>query len=393
MNRDRAIMPILFGILFLVMMGFGMIIPIMPYYAKDLGGERWWGVIVATYSAMQFFFAPFWGHMSDRIGRKPVIMLGLAGYALSFVLNGLAQSVAMLFIARTLAGILSSATLPTTMAVVADITRPEERARRMGLLGAAMGLGMIFGPGIGGFLRAASNLHFPFFFAAGLALINLAFVFAMLPETRKEGGPARPHQVLGNFQGALAGHLRPLYLTTFVLTFATAGLETTFAYLLADRLHLATAELQMAEVFVAMGLITVLVQGGLIGPLTRRFGEERVMQAGLLASAGGFAAIIATHSLTGAIVYAGIYGVGTALVRPSVTALISRRATVGQGVAIGSMDSFDSLGRIAGPVLANWSYHAISSAAPYVIGALVNLGAMGYYTLQQLRAAGPQLEN
>lgn len=384
-------MPILFGILFLVMMGFGIIIPIMPYYAKDLGGERWWGIIVASYSAMQFFFSPFWGHLSDRIGRKPVIMIGLTGYALSFVLNGLAQSVAMLFIARTLAGILSSATLPTAMAVVADITRPEQRAGRMGVLGAAMGLGMIFGPGIGGFLRAASNIHFPFFFSAGLALVNLALVFTLLPETRKGGDPARAHRVLGNLQGALAGPLRPLYLTTFVLTFATAGLETTFAYLLADRLHLATAELQMAEVFVAMGLITVLVQGGLISPLIKRFGEERVMQAGLLASAAGFAAIIATHSLAGAIVYGGIYGVGTALVRPSVTALISRRATVGQGVAIGSMDSFDSLGRITGPVIANWSYHAVGSAAPYVVGALVNLGAMGYYALRQVRQAEPQL--
>jgi len=183
MVSSRRNITILFFTLVVVMLGFGMVIPVMPFYVDSIGGSgSTMGLLMATYAVMQFIFAPMWGSLSDRYGRKPVLVVGVLGNAIAQVLFGLSTSLGMLFVARALAGILSSATLPTAMAFISDSTSEKERSGGMGLLGAAMGVGMILGPGISGVL-AKTSLALPFFLAAALSLLALILVILVLPES------------------------------------------------------------------------------------------------------------------------------------------------------------------------------------------------------------------
>src|SRR5690625_670377 len=182
---QKRILGLLFAVLFLVMMGFSILFPVEPYYLQTFGAtSATMGWLTASFSLAQFIFSPLWGRLSDRVGRKPVMMIGMAGYGLSMALFALAQSIPHLFLARSLAGILSSATLPTAMAVISDTTSEENRAKGMGLLGAAFGLGAIFGPFVGGVLGDIA-IRLPFFVTALLSLITVVFVWRMLPESLK----------------------------------------------------------------------------------------------------------------------------------------------------------------------------------------------------------------
>jgi multidrug resistance protein len=177
---------ILIIIQFLVMVGFGIVIPILPFFVQNLGGGAMAvGLFMSAYSVMQFFFAPMWGRLSDRIGRRPVLLIGLCGYGLTFIAFGLVDKIYLLIAIRALSGMVSSATLPTTMAYLADVTEGSERSRGMGLLGAAAGMGMIFGPALGGWLGHYS-FSLPFFTAGGLALLLIPFTFRALPESHKQ---------------------------------------------------------------------------------------------------------------------------------------------------------------------------------------------------------------
>lgn len=180
MKQNFRSFAVLFMILFLAMMGFGIIISILPFLVTDLGGTpTMLGLFMASYSLMQFLFAPLWGRTSDRIGRRPIILLGLGGFAITFLLFGLATKLWMLFVIRILTGIISSAMLPTAMAYIADITEGDERSKGMGLMGAAMGLGMIFGPAIGGWL-GHNGFVLPFFAAGGILYdININIPYAV----------------------------------------------------------------------------------------------------------------------------------------------------------------------------------------------------------------------
>ncbi|MDF2636944.1 MAG: major facilitator transporter, partial [Pelosinus sp.] len=172
METKRAL-PILFLVMFLVMIGFGIIIPVLPFYAEEIGANpTQLGLLMAVYSLMQLIFAPFWGKLSDRIGRKPIMMMGIAGLALSFFMQAMATELWMLFAARIIGGILSSANMPTAMAYVADITTPENRGKGMGIIGAATGLGFVFGPAIGG-VFSKTSMNLPFYIAGFSSLITL----------------------------------------------------------------------------------------------------------------------------------------------------------------------------------------------------------------------------
>ena len=183
MDKNRKNITILFFTLVVVMMGFGMVIPILPFYIEAFGasgGEL--GALMSTYAVMQFIFSPIWGGISDRYGRKPVLMVGVLGFAISQLFFGLSTQLWMLFAARIMAGVLSSATLPTALAYIGDSTGERERGGGMGLMGAAMGIGMVIGPGIAGLL-AEGALSTPFFLAAGLSILALLLVWAFLPES------------------------------------------------------------------------------------------------------------------------------------------------------------------------------------------------------------------
>jgi MFS transporter, DHA1 family, multidrug resistance protein len=363
---------VLFLAIFIVMMGFGIVLPVLQFYARGVGASPLEiGLLATSYAFMQFVFAPLWGAASDRVGRKPIFSVGLLGYAVSFVLFGLAHHVWQLFFARILGGVLSAATLPTAMAYVGDTTSTERRGGGMGMMGAAMGLGFTIGPGIGGVLGRFS-LSLPFFVGAALALATLALSWGALPEpVRHDSSGERPSRI-NAFRLALGGPLAYFFLVTLAGAFALAALEATYALFAQDRLHLTSrgGAGAIGIVFVVVGLVQAAILGGLVGRLINRIGEERLTIAGLILAAAGYVLITQTRTIGELALYAAIAGAGHSLMRPSIASLISKRTTAGQGLSIGIMDSFDSLGRVLGPAWGGWIYH-LGITLPYASAAVV----------------------
>ena len=395
---------ILFSILVIVMLGFGLIFPIMPFYVVHFGASgRALGLLMAIYSILQFLFAPVWGRISDRIGRKPVLLIGVAGFAVSFTLQGLAQNLIQLFLARALAGVLSSATLPTALAYIADTTASEDRARGMGLMGAAMGLGMIFGPLVGGPLTRLSfpmpalwptifqisvdptsgealNLSLPFYASALCSVITIPLVLAALPESlptssaARSGAPSPSRARL--LIAALSGPMAFLFVMAFLLAFAMANLESVLGLFGKDRFEMGPADVGL--VMGMIGVLSVVQQGLLIGPLTKRIGEEQVLRWGLAVSVAGLVGISLVSLMWQMIAFAAVFNAGNSLLRPSVASLISQRARTGQGVAMGLENSFMSLGRAFGPMWAGFAYD-FHPSSPFWTAALVQVVALLLY--------------
>lgn len=372
MKQNKNAMPILFASLFIVMLGFGIVLPILPFYVEHFGaGGKELGLMMSIYSIMQFICSPLWGRWSDRVGRKPVMMIGLAGFAFAFVLMGLAQDIVQLILARALAGILSSATLPAVYAYIGDTTTQENRSKGMGMLGAAMGLGMIFGPLLGGPLGKIA-LPLPFFAASGFAVIALVFAFVMLPESLSHEHRAL-YQAASQSQiriliDAFRGPMGFLMLVSFLLAFALANFESVLGLFAKDRYELGPD--QVGYLLGVFGVLGALQQGVLMGPLTKRFGDVRVLQGGLLVSSVGFVGSAVFNDLWVFVFFAAIFNFGNALLRPSVSSLISQRATMGQGAAMGLNNSTQSLGRAIGPLWAGSSYD-FNIEYPFYTGALI----------------------
>ncbi|WP_066174128.1 MFS transporter [Bacillus marinisedimentorum] len=381
MDNKKAL-AILFLVMFLVMAGFGIIIPVLPFYAEEIGANPTeLGLLMAVYSFMQLLFAPVWGKISDRVGRKPVIMIGIFGLAVSFFLMAIATELWMLFAARILGGFLSSANMPTTMAYVADVTSDENRGKGMGIIGAAIGLGFVFGPGIGG-VFAEYSLSAPFFLSGILSLITFLVVLFVLkeslpPEARTAEGSKRESR-----WAAFKGEVTILYILQLFVSFSLAGLEATFAYFAAERAGLDAKSL--GYIFMIMGLAGAFVQGGLVGRLTKRFGEGKVIQGGIIVSAIGFGLVLLVNDFTTAAIYLTIFGIGNGVIRPSVSSLITKESHAGYGSATGLLSSFDSLGRIAGPPVGGWLF-TIAIGLPYIFGVIISIGALMLYAVYAIR--------
>ena len=351
------------------MLGFGIIIPNLAYYAKDIGATTTEiAILMSIYSGMQLLFAPIWGRLSDKHGRKPAILLGLLGNAAALIGFGLAKDYLWLFTARSAAGIASAAVLPSVMAYVADITTAEERGRGMGLMGAAMGLGFILGPAIGGIM---GSHNMPFFVAGGLSLLTFLFALIFLPESLQKGltseAPEDQHEWVSPReifrQTTLKSPLTPLFLVAFFSTFSFSGLEMTFPLFIEKGWDY--GEREMGWMFMVMGAIVVPLQGGILGTLINKFGERRIVLIGMLLNALGMALLLTADSFATLTLYLTITGIGNQLIRPTNTSWISKQTQIGQGAAIGIMDAFLSLGRILGPLLGGWLY--AKDAYPYIV--------------------------
>jgi DHA1 family multidrug resistance protein-like MFS transporter len=365
---------ILFFTMIVVMLGFGMIIPIMPFYIKSFGASgSALGALMATYGFLQFLFAPFWGSLSDRYGRKPILMIGVLGNALAQLLFGLSSALWMLFAARALAGILSSATLPTAMAYISDSTTKENRGAGMGMIGAAMGLGMVLGPGLGGVL-AAHSLSTPFFFASALSMVALVVIYIVLPEPHRnvqKDQPARiPGLQLGSLWAALRSPVGVLFFMSFLLTFALANFESVFGLYSSDQYEYTPQ--QVGGILTVIGLISAVMQGLATGPLTRRFGEVNVIRVSFLSSAVGFVLLALAQDTWQVLAAVAYFVFSNSLLNPAVSSLISKRTTSGQGAAMGANNSFQSLGRVVGPLWAGNMYD-IYYNLPYLSGAFLML--------------------
>lgn len=379
-NTNRRALVLLFLTMFTVMVGFGVIMPILPYYAESMGATATiLGLLFAAYSIIQFFFSPIWGQVSDRIGRKPTLLVGLVGFSISFFLFGLATELWMLFAARILGGLLSAATLPTVMAYVADTTDAEHRGGGMGIIGAAMGMGVTFGPVIGGFLGEIDPT-LPFFFSAALALgVSVVMLFllpeSLTPEARRQARErGRPNTGVRTVLSTVRGPLGFIMVLAFLASFASANLEATFA--LFTEVGLGFGEGELGIVFGVMGITMALTQGLLVGPTISRWGEPRMIQVGLIASAAGFIMLLFTVDLTTVLIVMVIMGIGNAAMRPATTSLVSKRTPSSeQGNMMGVVNSYNSLGRIFGPIAGGLIFDMLGYRSPYIFGAAMFFGA------------------
>jgi DHA1 family tetracycline resistance protein-like MFS transporter len=372
--KRQASLGILFLVVFVDLLGFGMVIPVMPIYAEHLGAsEAATGWLSTGYSLMQFVFAPIWGRLSDRVGRRPVLLLSIAMTALAFLLYGVAASFAVLLVSRLFAGA-ATANIAIAQAYVADVTTPEGRAKGMGMIGAAFGLGFVFGPAVGGLL-AAHSLSTPGFVAAALSLVNLVGAYFLLPEPAQHAVAARPR---GRFEALFAELRKPgirkLLVVFFVVTLAFSAMEATYAFL-AQR-HYGLDAKHVGWVFAYIGVIVVLVQGGLIGPLTRRYGEKKLLVAGGVLQAVSLAALPFATGIPGLLLATAPLAVGSGLTSPSLSSLLSKFSRAeDQGGTLGIGQSASALGRIFGPLSGTTSFSAWH-AAPYLGGAvLMGIGA------------------
>jgi MFS transporter, DHA1 family, tetracycline resistance protein len=373
-SEKRSPLLLIFLTVFIDLIGFGLIIPFLPTFAEDFGaGGFMVGLVVMSYSLMQFFFTPVWGRLSDRVGRRPVLMVSLAASSLGYLLWGFADSLAILFLSRLVAGF-GNANLAVAQAYVADVTSPENRAKGMGLVGAAFGLGFVLGPAIGG-LCAPWGLNACGFVAAAISFVDLVLTFFLLPEPEVRSEAAHERFDISPsfyFKTIAAKRYRIPLLLFFVSTFAFANMEATLV-LLTEHQFGFTAQ-QNGWMFVYIGMIMVILQGGLIGRLSKRFGEKRLINCGCLLVAAGFLLTPATTAVLVLFMSLALFSIGSGLNSPSNQSILSKLVPADQsGGVLGVGHSLSTLGRILGPIAGGAAFQFIGMASPYVIGAICML--------------------
>lgn len=326
-----------------------------------------------SYSLMQFVFSPVWGRWSDRIGRKPIILLGLAGSCLSYLTLALAASLPVIFLARIVGGI-AGANIPTAQAYIADVTTPEKRAKGMGLVGAAFGLGFVFGPAIGGLL-ARLGPSAPMWAAAALCFGNAVAAWWLLPESRTPNARAATMGRLDAMRRAVAHPALVLLLSLyFIVTVAFSGFEATFALFSERRFGFTAAT--MGLLFAFIGIVLALVQGVLVGRIVPRVGEARLIPAAIFVVAAGLGLIPLSWSVAALMVAVGTLAAGMGFCGPSLSSMVSRLAGADhQGGILGLASSLSSLGRIVGPAWGGYLFDRFGSAAPYQSSAAIMLVA------------------
>ncbi len=379
-------MGVLFFIVFIDLVGFGVVIPLLPYYALDFHASPLAITsMMACYSLGQFFSSPLLGRLSDRVGRKPVILASLVCSIASYVWLGFASALWMLFAARLLAGA-GAGNIAAAQAYVTDVTPPEKRAKGMGMIGAAIGLGFTIGPALGG-LAAGGGAHlaYPAFLAAALSACALLLAWLRLEESLTH--EARPSIVAGRIAAAKSAYGRPrlrlLILMVFVAICAFAGMETTFALWAHE--GFGWGPTQIGWIFFYVGVLLVAIQGGLIGWLTKIFGENKLFIAGAATIALGLIAVPFATAVWGVLAATALLAIGMGLLSPSMNSLISQEAGAEErGNILGLSQSAQSLARIVGPAVAGAVYGGLGRNAPYVLSALAMAGVV-FLSLRLLR--------
>jgi DHA1 family tetracycline resistance protein-like MFS transporter len=355
---------IIFVTVFIDLLGFGIIIPLLPFYAESFGASALKiGLLGTSFSLMQFLFSPIWGRWSDRIGRKPIILVGLMGSCLSYLALALATSLPLVFFGRIIGGI-AGANIPTAQAYIADITTPENRAKGMGMVGAAFGLGFIFGPAIGGLLSRISP-EAPFWFASALCLANFTAAWFLLPESRTANAATRG---LGQFEAFRHAMTKPALLLLlalyFLVTLAFSGFEATFALFSEARFGFTASTLGL--VFMFIGVILALVQGALVGRVVKVIGEHRLVPLAIFAIAVGLGMLPFVWNVPTLLAAVGMLAVGMGFNGPALTSMLSRLADPDdQGGTLGLGSSLSSLGRVVGPAWGGYLYDAYGMTTPY----------------------------
>ncbi len=378
-TSNKTAMVLIFFTVFIDLVGFGLIIPALPTYAQRLNASEFTvGLLIASYSLMQFFFTPIWGRLSDKLGRKPMLLFSLGASAIGYLIWGLTDSLWMLFLARIVAGF-GNANIAVAQAYIADVTSLENRAKGMGLVGAAFGLGFVIGPAIGCGLSALGlGLSALGFVAFAFSLLDLILTAFLLPEPEKRTnaggerfgmGPKFYFDVLAN------PRLKISLLIFFIATFAFANMEATLI-LLTNKIFKFT-DVQNMIMFTYIGVLMVLVQGGLIHRLNKKYGEKKLIIIGTALT--GLGLLLTPVSSNLIILYSAlaVLALGSGINTPANQSMLSKLSPADTaGGVLGVGQSLSTLGRILGPVIGCYAFEKLGYASPYYIGATAMLLAV-----------------
>lgn len=380
-HSARALYVLLL-VVFVNLVGFGLVIPLLPFYAQSLKAEPWQiTALFSAYSLGQFFAEPFWGRLSDRIGRRPVLIVTILANTVSYIALAFAPTIWVAFAIRLIGGF-GSGNISTIQGYMADVTPPEKRAGRMGLLGSAFGAGFVVGPALGGLLAhpEAGSIGFqiPLFVAAGMAALASLGVFLFVVESRSPSAPdaPRPHRLEALQAAKTHPVLSRVLLVTLVSTAAFAGMESIFGLWTNARFDWGPRQVGLC--FAIIGIVASIGQGAVTGRLARRFGEPKVLTAGLSIIAVSLA--MTPFAPSGAFVplFVGLTAFGQSLVFPCIAALISRATSPDQqGAMLGLNMAAGSLARMGGPLLAGPLF-GLAIGGPYWFGAILMIPAIAF---------------
>jgi DHA1 family tetracycline resistance protein-like MFS transporter len=373
---NKSPLFIIFITVFIDLVGFGMIIPLSPYFAQNFGANSLEvGLLMAIYSGFQFVFSPFWGRLSDRIGRRPVLLVSLMGAAISHLLFGLAGSLTVLFVARAFAG-LFGANISTAMAYIADITGHKERSKGMGLIGAAFGLGFVFGPALGGIIASYSPEAVAYT-ASAICFLNFVWAYFKLKESRTGNSEMkRPSRLTSFLNGFKKPVVSNLLLISFCSSFAMSAMEVSLFLYVKDLLgwSLQTASFGFAYVGIAMAFN----QGFLVRRLLPKFGEPVLLLVGMLVFAVSLGLTAMPPTVLSLAIAMTLLALGVGFVNPAINGSISQLTSSDeQGETLGVVQSLSALARILGPPLGGWLYAYYSPHAPFAFAS--GIGFVGFF--------------
>lgn len=389
----------LFATVFINLVGFGLVVPLLPFFAQSLKADAWQITLMfSAYSLGQFFAEPFWGRLSDRIGRKPVLLMTLIANALGYLMLAFVPNIWLAIAVRLFTG-LGAGNISTVQGYVADVTPPEQRAGRMGLIGAAFGLGFIVGPGLGGLLTQPQlgrlGYQLPIFLAAALAAVAAVGVVVFLRESRAKADPAapRPAFLAGLKDARDNAVVSRVLVVTLIYMAGFSAMESVFGLWSESRYQWGAREVGLS--FMIVGIVSTLNQGFFAGRLARRFGESRVLATGMLLFGTSLVLQVlapvawfpATRLELGALTIPVVQGwiipivmaigaCGMSLAMPNISAMISRASPPDrQGAMLGLNMASSSVARIFGPMIAGALFSGLGHDWPFVIGALLTLPA------------------
>ena len=380
-------LAIIFVTVFIDLLGFGIIIPLLPFYAESFGANAFTiGLLGTSFSLMQFLFSPIWGRWSDRVGRRPIILIGLLGSCLSYFTLAVAASLPLVFLARLIGGI-AGANIPTAQAYIADVTTPENRAKGMGLVGAAFGMGFVFGPALGGVLSRFGPAT-PMWCASALCLANFVAAWLFLPESRT---PAPHGEALGRLDAfrRAVGHPQLLLLLAlyFVVTVSFSGFEATFALFTERRFGFTAASIGL--VFSFIGVVLAVVQGVLVGKVVKRVGEARLISFATLLIAISLGLVPFSRTVPLLMVTLAVLSIGMGFNGPSLSSMVSKTSDPNdQGGILGLASALASLGRVIGPAWGGFLFDRFGMTMPYLSAAAIMLIAFAASSIG-LRDAHP----
>ncbi|OUM84680.1 MAG: multidrug transporter [Bacillus thermozeamaize] len=382
--------------MFIGMIGIGLVIPVLPAFLESFGASgQTLGLLVATFSLTQFLFSPMAGELSDKYGRRKFILLGMGCFALSELLFAVSQSLWLLYVSRLLGGVSAAFLVPAVMAYVADITSEEMRAKGLGLLGAAMSLGFVIGPGLGGFL-AEYGVRIPFYFASGVAVAALILSFFLLPETLSKKAQLKARRALKKGESFFRQLLRStrapyaiLLLLVLAMSFGLANYESIFGLFVDQRFGFTPKDI--AIVITSAAILGVLIQAVVVNKLVALFGESKVVNGSLAFTAISYLFILFARGFWSVLVVTLLTFLATSILRPAINTLLSKMAGDEQGYVAGMNNAYMSIGNVLGPAVAGFLYD-VNMSWPFLVGSAVFALCFGVSVLWTRQQAVRQQE-